>query len=93
VGAEDGDREVEFVSDQGDRLDEVGVVGDDDGLVVVAAEAVGEEVGGDVDVGPLLLPDLDADQPDVGDRGMDEAAGLGGLQELSLVDDDGSAAS
>jgi hypothetical protein len=50
VRVHDPDVQPELALRQRDRLFEVGVVGDDDGGVAVAAEGVEEELRGEVDV-------------------------------------------
>jgi hypothetical protein len=83
--AQDADREFEFVSDEDNGFHQVGIVGDHNGLFVVAAEAVGHEVGGETDVGCLFFPCPDGHPVYSVDSGVDQHPLLRGLEEPSLV--------
>ena len=86
VGIDDHDAESKVAADVANGGGQVGVVGDDDGLPVVAGEAVDEEAGGEVDVGALLFGVSDADVGGISGPGPGQRAVLDAFAELAVVD-------
>src|SRR5919109_2451701 len=79
---------VELAANDPDWFDQVRIVGNDDGRVILVLEGVEEEVGRQVDVGTLLFCVEDVDEPGESSHRRGERASLGLRQEGAVVNGD-----
>ena len=68
------------------RFEQIGIVGDHDGHIEVAAEGVEQEMGRQIDVRALLLRNPDFGGARSADRRVHEPLPLGVLDELTEMD-------